>query len=125
MSTIHEGDESPDWFMQSEWHGLTAEQKKNVLEIEAESEITVSDDFQETLYAHGEPNSETELWNVSSMEVLLAQQKTHVEQTLGGTQRTEVIAQTWPDIDQNGNTYVSIDFPDDSAKLIADHPTRP
>ena len=59
------------------------------------------------------------------MEILLAQQKAHVEQTLGSISATEVIAQTWPDTDQNGNTYVSIDFPEDSAKLIADHPTKP
>ena len=91
-----------------------------VRDIEKEGESEAVEDISDAYFARN-PDGPTEGWNVSVAEILLAQQKANQF----ATNPVEVIAIAQPEVDVNGNAFVAIDFPQDSAKLIADCPTQP
>lgn len=122
LSTIdEESDAAPEWFNHEQWSSLTPKQKEVVRDIEKEGEFETVEDTTDAYFAQN-PNGPTEDWNVSVAEILIAQQK-NASQFATDPVEVRVIAQ--PEIDTSGNAFVAIDFPQDSAKLIADCPTKP
>jgi hypothetical protein len=111
LSRIDEGDEDdepPDWFTTDIWHTCSPEEKQMIKEVEAEAadpEIELeSDDGLRPGREDFIDSGGKEIWNATNIH---------------SPSRGNVIAITWPDRDESGNSYVSIEFPGDAAKLIA------
>ena len=118
FSRIDEGDEhdeSPEWFAKEVWHTCSPEQKAMIKEIEIEArepeiELDTDDDIIHWKEQFNEFENQ-ENWTAA---------QTRQPQTTRGF--TDVVAITWPDQDEQGNAYVSIQFPGDAAKLITMEP---
>ena len=124
LSTIdEESDVAPEWFNHEQWSSLTQEQKKVISDIEVEGEFDAVHDPGDIYFANN-PDGPREEWNVPLSQILDAQQQQVITQQFA-TEQFEVQAITQPEIDSNGNAFATIDFPNDSAKLIADCPTKP
>ena len=112
-----EDDEPPEWFSKEIWLTCSPDEQKMIKEIEEEASIP------EVEHA----SKGDEIWNMENFTPSDGGQELWKATTIPPTKQhvQEVVAITWPDQDADGNTYVSIQFPGDAAKLIAMDPVKP